>query len=187
MKTVPFFICALCSVCISYYHSDKWIPRQSFGLWCYHSSHSLGVYLCPLLQNWIEAPAELKTLFVCTAIIKVTRYHLSGGGSGRGQGEMDGPFPECFANECTPKGFYDSQGSIPRPTLSCFCPPLFLLFCASIWATKTVVSIFKHSRTEYPHSHCSSRLVYLWGRGISLFSESPSVKGHKYCCDGGWD
>lgn len=42
-----FFICTLGSVCISYYHSDKWIPRQSFGLWCYHSSHSLGVYLGP--------------------------------------------------------------------------------------------------------------------------------------------
>lgn len=50
---------------------------------------------------------------------------------------------------------------------------------ASIWATKTVVSIFKHSPTAYPHSQCSSRPVYLWGRGISLFSESPSVKRRK--------
>lgn len=60
MKTVPFFICALRSVCISYYHSDKWIPRQSFGLWCYHSSHSLGVYLCPPPPelNWGTSGAQ---------------------------------------------------------------------------------------------------------------------------------
>lgn len=49
-----FFICILSSVCISYYHSDKWIPRQSFGLWYYHSSYSLGVYLGP------SSRAELK-------------------------------------------------------------------------------------------------------------------------------
>lgn len=162
-----FFICALGSVCISYYHSDKWIPRQSFGLWCYHSSYSLGVYLGP------SSRAELKHQ-------PSSRHFLYAQPLLRWQDSIS---PVGGLEEARVKWMGHSLSVLQMNAR--FNPPPFQLLSSAASTTVsfcTVVSIFKHN----PHAIPQGQFVYEVGVHYcqSRISKTTQIND---CCDIEWD